>query len=346
MIRFIARLQATIWARSLEFLRDRASLGWNLAMPFLLVAGLAAVFSGPGQPIFKVAVVADARPLDAGLDPFLATPHIQFYRELELERGLTRLQRHRCDLLLDLRGATPVYWVNALSDKGALVERLLQGSAAIHGGQWMRQQAQGDPIRYVDWVLPGILGMNMMWSCLFGVGYVIVRYRKSGYLKRLNATPLGAGEFVLAQLLSRMLLVLLVSAIVFAAAVGLLGLRHEGSTLNLLLMAALGAAAMTSLSLMVAARVSSEELAGGLLNLLSWPMMVLSGVFFSLDGSPRWIQWLADGFPLTHLISAARAVMIDGASLAEVQYHAWVMLGMTVLFVSVGALSFRWTSQR
>ena len=97
------------------------------------------------------------------------------------------------------------------------------------------------------------------------------------------------------------------------------------------------------MGLIVSARVTSEELAGGLLNVISMPMMVLSGVFFSLDGAPHALQVASQFFPLTHLIDAARSIMLDGAHLADLGYHLAVMSGMSVVFVALGAGFFRWT---
>ena len=105
------------------------------------------------------------------------------------------------------------------------------------------------------------------------------------------------------------------------------------------------AAASLERWLVVSARVTSEELAGGLLNLLSWPMMVLSGVFFSLDGAPAAVIWASQLFPLTHLLSAARAIMLDGAGLASaaVTTPLLVLVGCSVVFTLLGAVGFRWT---
>jgi ABC-type multidrug transport system permease subunit len=134
-----------------------------------------------------------------------------------------------------------------------------------------------------------------------------------------------------------------VSGGIFAACDALLHLRMEGSYLNLLLVATLGSMTMIAMSLLVAARISSEELSGGLLNLISWPMLVLSGVFFSLDGAPAFVQTLAQLFPLTHMLEAARAVMLDGAGLADIAKPLTVMAAMTALFLALGASIFRWT---
>lgn len=339
---FLRRLRAATWARSLEFVRDSSALGWNLVFPILLVAGLAFVFSGPGQPLFKVAVIAPAEAkLDATLHPFLDTPQVQFYREASAQRepALHKVQLQRIDMLVDFTAAPARYWINEQSQKGQLLERLLKGSG---GAALTRETTTGAEARYVDWVAPGVLGMNMMFACLFGIGYVIVRYRKNGYLKRLNATPLRAMEFLLAQLLSRLALILVVNAGVFTACKLLLGLRMEGSYGTLLLVTAVGAFSMIAMGLVVSARLASEELAGGILNVISTPMMVVCGVFFSMDGAPRALQVFAQFLPLTHLLAAARAIMLDGAGLAEVAYPLAALAAMSALYLALGAALFKW----
>jgi ABC-type multidrug transport system permease subunit len=182
----------------------------------------------------------------------------------------------------------------------------------------------------------------MMFSALFGVGYVIVRYRKSGYLKRLHATPLSALEFLLAQVLSRLILIMVISTGVFLATNALLDFPMEGSYLDLFLVATLGTISMIALGLSIAARVTSEELAGGLLNLVSWPMMLVSGVWFSLDGAHPWVQKLAQFFPLTHILDGARGIMLDGRSLPDISYNLGALLLMGIVFLTAGAGLFRW----
>jgi ABC-type multidrug transport system permease subunit len=339
---FLRRLGASTWARSLEFVRDSSALGWNLVFPILLVAGLAFVFSGPGQPLFKVAVIAPAEAkLDTHLHPFLDTPQVQFYRETVDTRAaaLHKVKLQRIDMLVDFTETPAQYWINEQSQKGVLLERLLKGAG---GAELSRETTRGSEARYVDWVAPGVLGMNMMFACLFGIGYVIVRYRKNGYLKRLNATPLRAVEFLLAQLLSRLALILIVNVGVFAACKLLLGLRMEGSYWTLLLVTALGAFSMIAMGLVVSARLASEELAGGILNVISTPMMVVCGVFFSMDGAPRAIQIFAEFLPLTQLLTAARAIMLDGAGLADVAYQVIALAAMSVVYLVLGAALFKW----
>jgi len=230
------------------------------------------------------------------------------------------------------------YWVNPSSPKGYIVEKLLlQADPAAH-----REPVSGEAVRYVDWLFPGILGMNLMFSCLFGVGYVVLRYRKNGFLKRLHATPLTAFEFLTAQVLSRLVLTVVVTSILFTGIAYLIDFHVAGSMLLLIALMLLGCLSMIALGLTIAARFSSEELVGGLLNLLTWPMMILSGVWFSLEGSPQWVQWVAQILPLTHLLNAARAIMIDGAGLAAISSDLIYLAVTAAAFLAFGAWSFRW----
>jgi len=282
----IKRLRAVWHARNLEFVRDRATMIFTLLLPVALVIGMGLVFSGKERPLFKVGVVATS--IDKQAHPFLRERYVEFVPIENEAQGLQKVTHQQIDLLLDLHGA-PRYWVNTDSPKGYITEKLLLASAS--GAQ--RQPVTGAAIRYVDYLFPGILGMNMMFSCLFGVGYVVLRYRKSGFLKRLHATPLTAFEFLTAQVFSRLALILFVTGVLYVGIGTLIHFHRAGSVALLLLVTVLGALSMIALGLTIASRFSSEEVVGGLLNLLTWPMMLLSGIWFSLEGSPQWVRWVA-----------------------------------------------------
>ena len=335
------RLLAVWTARNLEFLRDRSTLVFNLLFPLALVVAFAVIFGGEARSLFKIGVIAGADAvLDRRLHPFLGTKHMEFYAvdPAGLDAAVRKVERHEADLLLDLRSGTR-YWVNTDSPKGYLAEKLLREASP---DEPYREPVTGSAVRYVDWLLPGILGMNMMFSCLFGVGYVVVRYRKSGFLRRLSATPVTALEFGAAQILSRLLLTVSVTALVYGLLALLVSFRNEGSALLLLLIAVIGALSMISLGFLLAARFASEELANGVINLASWPMMLLSGVWFSLEGAPRWLQMVAETLPLTQMLHAARAVMLDGAGFTAVLPQLGWLGAMTVLFMGIAATGFRW----
>lgn len=335
------RFYAVFKARNLEFFRDRASLGWNIAFPLLILVGFYFIFDGDGRAQYKVGVL-DSMPASAVTEnhgrmaSFYELRFIEFVTYQDRQQALDRVQRHSLDLLVAPKEGT--YWVNDSSPKGYFTEQLLIREFP----NLKRVTLSGREIRYLDWVLPGILGMNMMFSCLFGVGYVIVRYRKASVLKRLKATPLNAIEFILAQILSRLFIVVMMAAGIFSVCNLMFDFYMLGSYWLLLLIAALGGFCMIALGLLMASRSRSEELAGGLLNLVTWPMMILSGVWFSLEGAPVWLQRAADILPLTHIVSSARQVMTEGADLWDVRYSLLTLTVMTVLFLALSARLFRW----
>ena len=335
----LKRVYAIFRARNLEFVRDRSSLSWNIILPVALMFGLSFIFSGGTPPAYTVGVLQVGEEVDPATHPFLETRHIQFVPVQDPEDAMSKVARHQLDMLVSFDGATR-YWVNPESSKGYFVEFALLQTAGNE--EIAKEQIRGEAVRYIDWVLPGILGMNMMFSCLFGVGYVVVRYRKNGFLKRLRATPLRAAEFVVAQVASRLMLIMLITGFVYAGTSWFLETRMEGSYPALILVTVIGAISLIAMGLVVAARVTSEELAGGLLNLVTWPMMMLSGVWFSLEGSAAWVQQSAKIFPLTHVLDAARGIMIDGASLADVLPQVASLCLMSLFFLTVAAAIFRW----
>jgi len=338
----IKRFFAVFKARNIEFFRDKSSLGWNLFFPVLLLVGFSFIFSGEGRSAYKVGWVEETKDIQGKIrqNSFKDTRFIDFidYKDIETAKG--KLSRHTIDFVISNQSKR--YWVNDESAKSYLVEKIF--SDKLEG--YTRFQTSGKKIRYLDWVLPGILGMNMMFSCLFGVGYVIVRYRKNAVLKRLKATPLSAFEFVSAQLLSRLFIVMFMSIIVYSGCNLLFNFFMLGSYFDLFIIGMLGAFCLISLGLLVASRSKSEELIGGLLNLTSWPMMMLSGVWFSLEGAPPALKAIADFLPLTHLVAGARAIITEGASLSDISYHVNVLLLMSAIFLSLGAYFFSWNTER
>ncbi len=364
----LKRILAILNARNIEFVRDRSAMAWSFVLPVFLLVGFSFMFGEEGKQLYKVGLLDSAAMIESKENAkrteskedaerasqfelntintkqqqsaFTSLKYISWVNYKEQQKAILMVDQHKIDLLVDFTKKR--YWLNSTSANGYMAEKLL---LAYHP-DFQSSQTSGRAVRYLDWVMPGILGMNMMFSCLFGVGYVIVRYRKNGVLKRFQATPLSAFEFLSAQVLSRLLIVMSVTTILFLGCNWLFDFYILGSMIDLFVIALLGASSMIALSLMIAAKSQSEELTGGLLNFFSWPMMFLSGVWFSLEGAMPFVQKVADLFPLTHMLKAARAIMTDGASLADVQGHMLVLSLMTVGFLALGSLMFDWGSER
>jgi ABC-type multidrug transport system permease subunit len=337
-------------ARTMEFVRDRGTFFWNLLFPVFLVLGMAFAFSGGDEKLYKIGVVGtpDPQVRILGMDQMQVIPYVD---ALEASQ---RLERHQIDFVIDFEKRE--FAVNEESSKGRFLRELFVAQQAVADlspavtvpntaaftAAFAERAVSGRATRYVDWLVPGVIGMNMMFSSLFGVGYVIVRYRKNGVLKRLKATPVHALNFVSAQAASRLVIVLSTSIFVFTGTNLLLHFVMRGNYLDLLLLTTLGILCMISLGLVFASRMRSEELAGGVLNLVTIPMLALSGVFFSLEGSPPILRTISRAFPLTHFIEAARKIMLDGAGLIQVAPNLLFLASLTAVFLVLSAALFKW----
>lgn len=341
------RIFTLFMARNREYFRDKSALSWNFAFPFLIIAGFGVIFTGNSREVYKIAIVGNdaASPaLSSVYENFRAMKTLQFVENEEFSVASSKLGHHRIDMILE--PSSGKYWISRTSPKGYIAEKMLEaasiGSSGSPDTRYVKNEIEGHEIPYQEWLFPGILGMNMMFSALFGVGYVVVRYRKNGVLKRLSVTPLKPWEFLTAQMLSRMFLILFSTAIVYSGCSLLYGFKCKGSFADLLLTGALGGFSMISIGLVIASRTSSEELAEGLLNFITWPMMFLSGVWFSLEGSKPWVIEAAKIMPLSHLISAARKIMNDGANLYDIKFELASLGLMSLVYLAAGSLLFKW----
>lgn len=337
---FIRVTTALFVARGKEFYRDRGTLIWSFVFPACIIAAIGFAFSSDEQGIFKVGIVNGAGGQGQVAD-YIAAPWIKRIEYDNREQALDRMRYHQLDLLLD--GSEPeAYWINDLSVQSRAAEKLLLTET---GDSMERRTVSGRRVRYVDWVIPGVLGMNIMFGCLFGIGYVIVRYRKNGVLKRLQVTPVTRLQFVTAQVMSRLVIMLASAAVVYVGCDLFLDFVMLGNYFDLILITVLGSFSMIALALIVACRTASEELANGILNLFTFPMMLLSEVWFSMDDAPAWLTVISDCLPLTHMVQGARDIMIEGAGLAEISGHLWILGFMSIVFLVAAAGMFRWNEQ-
>ncbi len=355
----LKRIWASFVARNYEFFRDRAAFGWNFIFPFLLIVGFGLIFGESDQKQFKVGIwettaqmtlprenEEDGSHQETGdtIPPaFRQGKQVRFLVFPSQQEAEEKLRRHKIDLLLDRNSKLHRYWINDSSPQGLIAEQLFLASFLEGKSVADKQIISGKQIRYIDWLFPGILGMNMSFSALWGVGFVIVRYRKNGALKRLKATPLTPFEYLSAQMLSRIFLLLFTTIIVWIGSDLIFHFQVHGSYLSLLLIFFLGGLSLCSMGLVLAARGISEEFTSGILNFISWPMSFLSEVWFSLEGAPVWLQKLALVFPLTHLLTGARKIINDGGSFADIHTECLALLLITAICLTIAARLFSWT---
>ncbi|MCX8124987.1 MAG: ABC transporter permease, partial [Spirochaetes bacterium] len=308
------RIWTIFVARTKEFYRDRSALGWNIIFPLLIIIGFSVVFKSESSPLLKVGVITydkiDIKEVDnPQLKEFLKMRYVDFIVFPSKEKAIASLHKFKIDMVLDIQNNT--YYINDSSPNGYVAEQLLKGAGSSHT-IFSKYSFKGKGIRYVEWLFPGILGMNAMFNSLYGVGYVLVMYRKNGILKRFSVAPVRPFEFLTAQILSRMFVMLATTIVVYIGTVLLYGFECKGSLFTLFLVFALGGFCMISLGLLIASRSDSQEFADGLINIITWPMMFLSEVWFSLEGARPWVQKVSQLLPLTPIVEGARMVMNEG----------------------------------
>ena len=335
-------------ARNKEFYRDRAGLGWNIIFPFLIIAGFAAIFGRSESPPYMMGVVVSSQgALEEAMPEGLAGS--RFFTLVPFQNrdeALAKLSVHKLDIVIQPDFSPVQYWISDTSPKGAQAGEIAAAALipqAIRTKHAQRQSVEARRIHYIDWLFPGILAMNMMFSALFGVGFVVVRYRKNQVLKRLAATPLTAFQFLSAHIASRIMVIMASTALVYVVCALMFDFTCLGSLLTLGIVVFLGGTAHISLALLMAARSANEEFTSGILNFILWPMMFLSEVWFSLEGSPEWVKAFSKLLPLTHVTHGMRAVMNQGSGMGQLHPHIIFLAGFTIVFLVLGSWRFKWT---
>jgi ABC-type multidrug transport system permease subunit len=193
--------------------------------------------------------------------------------------------------------------------------------------------------RYIDFLVPGLLGMNLMGGSLWGVGFVIVDMRVKKLLKRLAATPMTRTDFLWSIAGGRLLFMIPELVVILGAGVLLFGMPVRGNWLAILALALLGAGSFAGLGMLAACRAQRIETVSGLMNLIMVPMWLLSGTFFSSERFPDLLQPLVQALPLTQLNAALRAVILEGAPLAS---QGWRLLALAAWGIIPFGFAWRW----
>jgi ABC-2 type transport system permease protein len=327
-----------------EFVREPEAVFWVVVFPIVLAAALGIAFRTQGGDAVHVGVVAGP-----GSDAVVSA--------LSASKGITvtTVARERADRALRdgdvqvvvLPGAPPTYRFDPTRPESRLAR--LEADAALQraAGRVDRfaageQKLEVVGARYVDWLVPGLLGMNIMGTGMWGIGFSIVYARSRKLLKRLAATPMERSHYLLAQMLARLVFLAAEVAALVGFAWLVFSVPVRGSVLALAIVSLVGATAFAGLGLLVACRARTIEVVSGLMNFAMLPMWVLSGVFFSSAHFPAAAQPVIRALPLTALNDALRAVMLDGASLAAVSGELLILTAWAAVPFAIALRFFRW----
>lgn len=332
-------------ARIREWLREPEVLFWVFGFPILLAVGLGIAFRN--KPADETAVgvaegpgseeIARGLPVEAGFRVVLA-PDDELSQRLRLGKVA----------IVVVPGSPRGYRFDPTRPDSVLarerVDDALQRAAGREDPVSITESLVTEPgARYIDFLIPGLLGMNIMSGSMWGIGFVLVDMRSRKLLKRLIATPMRKSQFLGAMMTSRVLMVFVEMGLLLAFGWLAFGMVMEGSIAVVATLCVLGAFVFSGLGLLVASRAKKIETVSGLMNLVMLPMWVLSGIFFSSDRFPDAVQPFVKALPLTALNDALRAVVLEGADLPSQAGRIAVLLAWGVVSFFLALRMFRWT---
>ncbi|HTT71902.1 MAG TPA: ABC transporter permease [Anaeromyxobacteraceae bacterium] len=327
------------------FFREPSAVFWTFIFPILLTIALGVAFRN--RPPEPVAAAVEEGQGSAALALALAEdPRIEA-RVLGPREARAALRAGRVALVVSA-GPPLRYAFDPTRPESRLARALVDDAVQRAAGRVDPVSAVEAKVvepgaRYIDFLVPGLLGLNIMSSGMWGVAFVIVETRQKKLLKRLLATPMRRGEFLLSFVFLRMLFLVLELPVLLGFARLAFGVSVQGSLALLVLVAFLGALAFAGIGLLVAARATNTQTASGLINLVMMPMFLLSGVFFSATHFPAVMQPAIRALPLTALIDALRAVMNEGAGAAAVARPALLLAVVSLASFALALRAFRWS---
>ena len=332
-------------ARIYEFVREPEAIFWAFVFPIAMVIALGIAFPSTGESPVAVGVerTADGERIRETLG------HVQgiVVRDIAPDRVTQALRDGQVHVVV-APGNPPTYRFDPTRAESRLARLVVDEALKRAAGRRDPWEAREDRVeiagsRYVDWLIPGLLGMDIMSSGLWGIGFSIVQARVRKLLKRMVASPMRKRDYLLAQLFAR--LVFLAGEVTVLVAFGILafGMPVRGSFAAITVLSLVGALSFGGLGLLLASRVRTFEAISGLINLLMLPMSVLSGVFFSSANFPAIMQPAIHALPLTALNDSLRAVMLEGTPLSGVAGELAIMAVWGIVPFALAIRMFKWS---
>ncbi|HUP48638.1 MAG TPA: ABC transporter permease [Thermoanaerobaculia bacterium] len=327
-----------------EFLRETEAIFWVFGFPLLLTLALGFAFRERAPERIPVGVV-EGPAAAARLSALASSPALQ-PRIYSAAEGRDELRRGRISLLVE-GDAVPVYRFDPARPEARTAR--LEADDALQAAAGRKsvftpgeERAEEQGSRYIDFLVPGLLGMNLMGTGMWGMGFTIVNARMKKLLKRLIATPMRKADYLVSHFFSRVIFLVLEVAAVVAFAWFAFDVKVYGSWLLFSLICFLGGTAFAGLGVLVASRARTLEAVSGLMNVVMVPMWICSGVFFSYERFPDAALPYIRALPLTALNDALRAVMNDGLGIGAVAPELAILAAWTVATYAIGLKIFRW----
>jgi ABC-type multidrug transport system permease subunit len=331
-------------ARMMELKREPEVVFWVFIFPLLLALGLGIAFRNKPEGAVSLAIVRGAESAQTLLQ---RSPQAKQFKTqvLDAEAAHQRFRLGKVDVVIEPgANGTFIYRYDLARPESVLaraeVNDALQSAAGRNDPVATKTVSSSEPgSRYIDFLIPGLLGMNLMNSGMWGIGFALVDMRQRKLLKRFVGTPMRRGDFLLALASSRLILMIIEIGLLLAFGALFFHMRVVGSIASIALIAAIGSLTFGGVGLLTASRAQKIESVSGLINLVMMPMWIFSGVFFSYERFPAIIHPLIKALPLTALNDALRASILEGTPIL----HQWPRLLVMVLWGGISfALALKW----
>jgi len=341
--------QLLLLARLKEMYREPEVIFWVFIFPILLALGLGIAFRNKPADVCRVAVVAGPEASHAMqlLQPGIAAGTVRADLVPAFE-AMNQFRLGKYDLVVTPKAGGFEYLYDPARPESVLAHSVtddaLQAAAGRKNSVATTGRASSEPgARYIDFLIPGLLGMNLMNSGMWGIGFALVDLRQRKLLKRFVASPMRRSDFLLALASSRLVLMLIELVLLLGFGILVFHMHVAGSWPSILIIASLGALCFGGMGLLTASRAQKIETVSGLINLVMMPMWILSGVFFSYERFPAFLHPLIQALPLTALNDALRAAVLEGAPLGHQSARLLVLCLWGVISYLLALRWFRWT---
>jgi ABC-type multidrug transport system permease subunit len=340
-------LTQLVVVRFLEFWREPEAVFWVFIFPILLAAGLGIAFRQRPPEVVKVGVLVSEAYAGAVSDAIARDERLEVI-PLDDSAGMHALRTGRIALFAVPRAEGTIEYRYDDTRPDArnarlLVDDAIQRAAGRRDAAIVQERHVREPgARYIDFVIPGLLAMNLMGSGIWGVGFTIVESRRKKLLKRFIATPMSRAQYLASFILARLAMLVLEVGGLLGFGIWVFGVPARGSFATIVLVTLIAALAFSAIGLLVASRVRTLEGASGLMNLVMLPMWIFSGVFFSASNFPDAAQPFIQALPLTAAADALRATLLEGASMPILASELGILGAWLAVSFSAALALFRW----
>jgi ABC-type multidrug transport system permease subunit len=333
-----------------EIIREPGVLFWGIGFPILMSLGLGIAFTKKPAEIRKIALVSSSSLIIKDTvvvsDEKLGSTTFIF-EKMSWDEAMVLLKRGNFNLILDSKDGQPQYHFDPMNPDAQLcflkLSRMLQGKPEVlpeNAGQIKPLTVSGT--RYIDFFIPGILSMGVMMSCMWGLSYGLIDKRSKKLLRRMVATPMKKSYFLMSMITVRIGMNFVESLLLVIFAWLAFGINMAVNLPALLLIFMAGNFAFAGLAVLISSRTSNTEVGNGFINAVVFPMMIMSGIFFSYHNFPDWAIPVIRMLPLTMLADGVRSIFIEGAGLLQVAQPILILTAVGALLFSAGLKVFRW----